>query len=116
MADRHLNLFYSYNQDNELIENNLTRAFVVSLQAVSPEVRNRFLKVLLQKEYIRLKLSGVVELSSFMNAEFSLQGYMNKEVARTFAHPYIITIASDRYQESGEEFQNDSNSIPDAWI
>ena len=35
-TDRYLNLFYSYNRDNELIENNLTRAFIVTLQTIEP--------------------------------------------------------------------------------
>ena len=48
MPDRHLNLFFSYNSDNELIENNLTRAFVVMLRAVGPSTRERILHHLLQ--------------------------------------------------------------------
>jgi hypothetical protein len=115
MADKHLNLFYSYNQDNELIENNLTRAFIVSLRVVSAIVRNYFLKVLLEKEFIRLKINDIVDLSSFMNAKFSLQAHMSKEKVKKFAHSYIMTLASDTYVES-EEAQTNGTTIPDAWI
>ncbi|MEO0080807.1 MAG: hypothetical protein ABIL25_00740 [candidate division WOR-3 bacterium] len=43
MEDRHLNLFYSYNQSREaeLIENNLTRAFIQALRMQGAPPRDR---------------------------------------------------------------------------
>jgi len=116
MSDRHLNLFYSYNQDNELIENNLTRALIVSLRVLSDQVRGCFLNFLLEKEITRLKISNVIESSTFTDADFALQGYMSKDRAKNYPYSYIITIASNRYEESEEEIHTYSTSIPDAWI
>ena len=45
--DRHLNLFYTYNRDPEFIENNLTRAFIVTLRALGGDTRRALLKQLL---------------------------------------------------------------------
>lgn len=116
MADKHLNLFYAYNRDNELIENNLTRAFIVSLRLLSPQSRNFLLTFLLQPEYARLRPHPPTELPSFANASFALQGYISKETVRKFPQRYIITIATDRYEEKNEEVVTYDNPIPDAWI
>ena len=39
MAQEQLNLFLSYNRDTELIENNLTRTFIVALSLITPGAR-----------------------------------------------------------------------------
>ena len=70
MTDPHLNLFYSYNQDNELIENNLTRAWIVTLRMLSAEIRNLFLQTLF-KNHLQVPDE---QLPSFRTAHFALQG------------------------------------------
>ena len=114
MADRHLNIFYTYNIDNELIENNLTRAFIVTLRILSDQVRDSFLRFLL--EDIWRTTSDSIELPTFGDSEFFLQGYMSKNQARNSPYSYIVAIAGGRYEQVEAEVNSYVNSIPDAWI
>jgi hypothetical protein len=135
MFDRHSNLFYTYNRDTELIENNLTRAWIVSLSLLSGEVKDGLLKALLEKPFRSLGAGDRGGLPSFLNAEFALQGYMDDSETRKFPHKYILTIASDRREETGQDNPEEEDSpenrekglrttssksylgsIPDAWI
>ena len=134
MSDRHLNLFYTYNRDAELIENNLTRAWIVSLKLLSGQVRDDLLRSLLEEPFRSRAVSQPGELPYFMNAQFALQGYMDASQANEFPDQYILTIASDRYEEIEDDSTTEANaqerektssaqlstsgtrSIPDAWI
>lgn len=130
MQDRHLNLFYSYNRDSELIENNLTRALMVTLRMLGDEARNAFLQTFLAEGFQRLHPDQPVELPDFSAAQFSLQGYMDKRISRRMQHRYVLAIASHRYDEMHWEermagLEQDSlairddlygGSIPDGWI
>ncbi len=112
MTDPHLNLFYSYNQDNELIENNLTRAWIVTLRMLSAETRNLFLQTVLKDHFLVAR----EELPSFGASHFALQGNIDKHQARQFSQKYVLTIATQREFESGLFQPGGGDSIPDAWI
>ena len=122
--DHHLNLFCSYNESNQFIENNLTRAWILSLRMLSSEVRNRFLKILLT----RGENVDTEELPDFSGATFALQGNMDKTTSKRIKRKTILAIATNRLEEnlegvdvgqtnssSGSE-ESDGRSIPDAWI
>ena len=123
MNDRHLNLFYSYNRDNELIENNLTRALIVSLSFISNQTRDRLLNELLCKPLSRL---GIDPIPSFHDVNFALQGNMDKQIIWNCENRYVVIIATDRVLDINElnsqdeqvEFATEAyeRSIPDGWI
>lgn len=121
--DRHLNLFYSYNHDNELIENNLTRAWIVTLKLLSQSVRNRLLHILFDKPCLSLTTNEISDIS-FEQAQFALQGNMNPEISKNAKQKFVITIASnlldsDEVEDSGEGAVSKVQlyrSIPDGWI
>ena len=122
--DRHLNLFYSYNQDSELIENNLTRAWIVTLRLLSPQVREHLLQHLLGKAFQR-QPGQIMPQLSFVQAQFALQTHMDRLLSRRAKLRYLLTIATERLDlEAGEnqaqapliEPNLYSDSIPDAWI
>ena len=129
MSDQHSNLFYSYNQDTELIENNLTRALIVTLRLLSGPARALLLNGILA-DPIQGTTNREFHLPSFSKTEFALQGDMEKRKVREFPKRFVLTIASDRYSspDNGEnsEFEEESftyspvdgvySSIPDAWI
>jgi len=124
MTDPHLNLFYSYNRDNELIENNLTRAWIVSLQLLSPAVRNQLLHALLDKPLLTLTSKKITDIS-FEQSQFALQGYMDQEISKKARYQFVIAIASNRFkdeevEDTGEgstsKVQLYDGSIPDGWI
>jgi len=109
MADKHLNLFYSYNasEDAELIENNLTRAFIQTLRALSGRTRNRLL----------WSLDKRMEEHDFSHAEFALQGHIDKPDCNCLDR-YVATIAT-RAMDADEDSQSEREtreSIPDAWL
>lgn len=115
--DWHLNLFYSYNQDNELIENNLTRAFIVTLRLLSPITKHRLLHTLLKKSLCRF---GEAELS-FHSAKLALQSHIDLHRILRMPKRYLLTLTSDRIVLAEEEGQQDwstkiYSSIPDGWI
>ncbi len=118
MLDRHLNLFYSYNQSREaeLIENNLTRAFIQTLRALSGPVRNRLLRSLFSSR----PKSATLASYDYERAETALQNHMDESVSRGCVGKHIITIATHEPEEEMDsgvaERNNDGDSIPDAWI
>jgi len=119
--DRHLNLFCSYNQSDEdvLIENNLTRAFIQTLRLLEGENRDNFLKILFARKSEELKKE---ELKNFdySNAEFALQNNIDKAISKNARKKYVITITGraliteDTEQPRPQKTQSDSR--PDAWI
>ncbi len=119
MHDPHLNLFYSYNHDNELIENNLTRAWIVTMRLLSPPARGRLLAAVLGEAHGRNPLAGEPP-PGLEHAEFALQGHMKKSLCRALRGKYVLAIASERYEESEpkETAAHDETyaSVPDAWI
>jgi hypothetical protein len=125
MQDPHLNLFYTYNRDEELIENNLTRAFIVTLELLAPQSRARLLTSLLGKHRPETNTEGDHIPPDFTGAKFALQGYMDRVLLKRFTQKYILAIASNRYEdieEAGEAQPvsdlpvRNYSSIPDAWI
>uniref|UniRef100_A0A7C1NDH2 Uncharacterized protein n=1 Tax=candidate division WOR-3 bacterium TaxID=2052148 RepID=A0A7C1NDH2_UNCW3 len=111
MADRHLNLFYSYNlsEDAELIEDNLTRAFIQTLRILSRKNRQNFLRKLLKNltEY------------DYANAEFALQGNIEPNILETCPNKYLVTIATNPPKEEKKKAKAinvKGGSLPDAWI
>ena len=121
MNDPHLNLFYSYTFANELIENNLTRAWIVTLSLLSNEVRNALLSHLLD-HHISILHGDDIHPITFENPSFNLQGNMNKLVINRISRLYILAIASRRIEFESEENSSKkitdtySGSIPDGWI
>ena len=82
--DWHLNCFYTYNHSNELIENNLTRAFVITLQLLTEETRYGLLKA----------LNIVSEDDEIHKWEFALQSNILKNPIE-FESKRIVTISSN---------------------
>ena len=133
--DKHLNCFYSYNRDNELIENNLTRALIVTLMNISKSTKIYMLSALLKTED-----TGSIEYS-FADACFALQNNISPNTINQIKSKYILTIADDTFIQNKAEYlsfrnkvketlesrepskENEamfselcSGSIPDAWI
>jgi hypothetical protein len=128
MTDRHLNLFFSYNHDTDLIENNLTRAWIVTMQLLSCELRERLLQMLLGEE-LRKRGAGLSRREpSFAATEFALQSHMDRRFSWCCSDKYIVAIASERKGNNDNPAESDpaerrnapgvrgSGSIPDAWI
>lgn len=111
--DRHLNLFYSYNRDNELIENNLTRAFIVTLRALGGENRDEILRGVLRGRAHKVA-------PSFRDATVALQGNVDRDQVLQYAERFILAIATADHATESEEltgrWQVPGTSIPDAWI
>ena len=117
MIDPHLNLFYSYNRDNELIENNLTRAFIATLRLLSPSGRDALLQTLLSGPLQRLNAA----VPSYESCQLALQAHVDRELSRRIPLRILITLASDRIVMAEEENNKDQQldtylSIPDGWI
>jgi len=113
-TDRHLNLFYTYNQNNQLIENNLTRAWIVTLDFLSGPVRDSWMRLLLQEALAHIGQS-TDDLPSFVQASFALQSWMDKTTSLNAPKRYLVTIASDRPDISDHE-STPYASVPDGWI
>lgn len=128
MADRHLNLFYSYNRDNELIENNLTRAFIVFLSIISGKTRHRVLSSLLERSRRPINNPVGAEDLDFTNPSFALQSNIERHIPNNSDRKILLTIATEPLDisstvsatdvESTDEGENNSgsSSIPDAWV
>ena len=114
MGDRHLNLFYSYNQDNQLIENNLTRAWIVTLGFLSGPARDAWLRLLLQEPFAQIG-QNVGAFPTFGNARCALQGWMDPTKTKSLSRSYVLTIAGDALDLSAQEGSS-YQSIPDGWI
>jgi hypothetical protein len=113
MSDKHLNLFYTYNRDNQLIENNLTRAFIVTLRFLEKETCNRFLQKLLEDKISRVG----IEIPSFHNVDFALQDNIGKQAIKNYQVKFVLAIASYRFEIADkEEAKTYDDSVPDAWI
>ena len=113
MADRHLNLFYSYNRSpsEELIEDNLTRAFIQVLRGLSPGTCGWFLHRLLDTRDANL---GECD---FARADFALQDRLT-EPAHEFKLKRIVTMSTRAPEaEDGEPSEVPTGgSRPDAWV
>jgi len=109
--DRHLNLFYSYNLSNQLIENNLTRAFIQTLRLLEGKNRNEFLKIL---------FAGKCEELNYSDAQVALQDNIDEAIPKKAQKKYVITItgrALGREDDKPDQTQEqEGGSIPDAWI
>lgn len=116
MKDPHLNLFYSYNQDAELIENNLTRALIVTLRALSPPTRHSLLTTLLMRGTQRRDLHAGLDLGEPILA---LQAGADRELVRSSKLKRIIVLSSSRFSLASREVVKSIekyDSVPDAWI
>lgn len=121
MIDRHLNIFHSYNLDNELIENNLTRAFIVTLRFLSPKLLAQYLSRLLNKD------SAVLEKMDLSKVGFALQANIeiDRKQLKDITHKFILTITGDGVilGMDGEDDHKIFDKVrgsklisPDAWI
>ena len=121
MRDKHHNLFYSYNLDNELIENNMTRAFIVTLRTVSNAAKSYVLSRLLKS------LSTLDSTFKFDNVEFALQDRIpiGKEQIRKIPHKFLIALTAndvisefEKYEDPDlfESVMTSPGIKPDAWI
>lgn len=128
MADRHLNLFYTYNRDTELVENNLTRAFIVFLSVVSGEARHKILSALLKRSHKTTREPVNVEDLDFTDARFALQSNIDRDLPKNSVRKLLLTVATEPLDISSgiaatamkltDEAEDDvgSASVPDAWI
>ncbi len=126
MADKHLNLFYTYNRDTELIENNLTRAFVVLLSVISGKTRQNILSTLFGRSRKGSNVVVAVEDLEFADAHFALQSNINQSVPKNSRRKLLLTISTEplvlasgavgRDAEAENKEGRGSVSIPDAWI
>jgi len=128
MTDKHLNLFYTYNRDTELIENNLTRAFIVFLSAVSGETRHRLLSALLEKSRKMTRNPANIARLDFTNACFALQANIDRSIPHKSSGKVLLTISTEPLDLSSRLIateiaqpheDNDERgfaSVPDAWI
>lgn len=119
--DPHLNLFFSYHGDNVLIENNMTRAFIVTLKMLSLKTKKDFLKQLL-KDRIDYKV-----LDACASLDFALQDNIKLEdlELRNIPHKYLVALTGNNILEDGEKYQDPIHFErmkytrrirPDAWI
>lgn len=128
MTDSHLNLFLSYNRDNELIENNLTRAFIVTLAMLSGRARDLLLKILFCDVASTFPLQEQISKLSFAYANFALQNNMEEGIAYNANLKCILAITSHHFEAFSEQTADNKNpekdeglillykSIPDGWI
>lgn len=114
--DKHLNCFYSYNHDEELIENNLTRAFILTLMGISSSTRNVFLQ----------SLHPTFKKYDYTYANFALQDNIDVDISK-FKNRYIVGVSSSTDYEGEDKIKERkpiekntqisiTDSIPDAWI
>ncbi len=128
MADKHLNLFYTYNRDNELIENNLTRAFIVFLSILSGETRHRILSTLLKRSRKTADNPVDIDELDFRDARFALQSNIDRGIPKGSDRKLLLTVSTEPldivfstavpHVEFTAESENDSGStsVPDAWV
>jgi len=96
--DKHLNCFLSYN--DELIENNLTRAFIVTLAGISEATRDKFLSSL------SLRFSSY----DFSYAKFALQNNIEIDPKES-KNKYVVTLSSHTYYSLEDEFKDIEKDI-----
>lgn len=99
--EKHLNLFYSYNQGNlssseriKQLEDNLTRALIVTLKNLNISTQNECLKLLLSKDKIQSE--------SFF---YDLQN-TTKYNLKSDAEKFLIVLQRDKSKFNLEDFQN----------
>jgi hypothetical protein len=113
MTDKHLNLFYSYHieESSPLCEDNLTRAFVQVLRALSVGTRGSLLHSIIDPADESLRGCD------FSRAEFALQNHF-RGPAHEFRNKRIVTIATHAPEpaEATPEERPPGGSRPDAWI
>ena len=106
--DKHLNLFYSYNQGElqnpateSQLENNLTRSLIVTLKNLSKTTRNRLIeKILYKDEDQRLKSN---------NFTFDLQ---NTDIKRSKeSNKFLVILQRKRSQIKMEDLKNLNQSL-----
>lgn len=114
MTDYHLNLFYTYNRDNQLIENNLTRAWIVTLGLVSAGVRDGWLRLLLKEPFAAIG-EDVASFPAFDGAQLALQNRIDRKRTQSSRRKYVLTIAGDALDMVNAE-DNPYLSVPDGWI
>lgn len=127
MTDKHLNLFYTYSH-TELIENNLTRAFIVVLSAVSGKTRHHLLSALLEKSRKMALNPASIAYLDFANACFALQSNIDRSIPKKSSEKVLLTISTEPLDLSSRLIEKemarpheDNNergyaSVPDAWI
>lgn len=128
MADRHLNLFYTYNRDTELVENNLTRAFIVFLSIVSGEPRQEILSTLLGRSHQDTDNPIAVKGLDFTDTYFALQSNIDQLVPRHSARKLLLAISTEPLDTTDDNIIADTTftdepesgsgfrAVPDAWV
>lgn len=103
--DRRLNLFVSYNHD--YIEDNLTRALIVTLRLLNDKTKHSLLKDIFSRVEFHEK-SNVMQLfdEKLISIDFALQGNieLDKNKLRSFLHKYLITITGNNEFAEVEEY------------
>jgi hypothetical protein len=113
--DRHLNLFYSYNNNQELIENNLTRAFIHAF---------RFQSATTQKVIVETIIGESLRGEDY---EFTcaLQGNIpySLETIRAVGKKYPISLVDASYITNSQKYRDQAEyaavapgRLPDGWI
>lgn len=99
--EKHLNLFYSYNQGNlssseriKQLEDNLTRALIVTLKNLENAAQINFLKMLVSKDTIHSK-----------SLDFDLQN-TDKYKAKSAAEKFVVVLQRDKSYFTLKDFQN----------
>ena len=116
MTDPHLNLFYTYNQDNQLIENNLTRAFIITTRFLSEPSRDILWNSLIAERVGSTLIGNSLKSISLENAEFALQDNMDRDISRSSLNKFIVSISSYRYEVPDDIQVTIYTSKPDGWI
>lgn len=118
--DCHLNLFYSYNQGNELIENNLTRAFIVTLKLLSQSTSQLLFKRMLKSIWSDKDFSFVQNMDYALQGNVPIQRGEIKRIPRKF----LIALTGNNIIKGLDKFKTEGtvenfkicHGIPDAWI
>ncbi len=119
--DCHLNLFYSYNQGNELIENNLTRAFIVTLKFLSQRTSQLLFKRILKSIWSDKDFSFVQNMDYALQGNVPIQRGKIKRIPRKFLMALTgnnIIKGLDEFKVEGtvEKLEVSYGIRPDAWI
>lgn len=115
-ADPHLNLFYSYNRDNDLIENNLTRAFIVTLGLLQPAMRSLVITRILSTAHIvdHVKLPDLnIDCTGMV---FALQNHIDRDLAIAARRKFILTLSESSLMVAPNPDRQEAASVPDGWL
>jgi len=103
--DRHLNLFVGYNHD--YIEDNLTRALIVTLRLLNDKTKRSLLKDIFSRLAYPEK-SNVMQLfdNDLTSIDFALQGNIELDKSKlcSFRNKYLITITSNNEFAEVEDY------------